>query len=62
VTEHANADLLNDPAHWRQRAQEARRIADQLHDPAAKHTMLEVAQNYEQLATIAEKRAIAGEP
>jgi hypothetical protein len=54
--------LLNDPAHWRQRAQEARRIADQLHDPAARQAMLEVSQNYEQLATIVEKRAIADEP
>jgi hypothetical protein len=54
--------LLNDPAHWRQRAQEARSIADQLHDPAAKQAMLGVAQNYDQLATIAEKRDIAGKP
>jgi hypothetical protein len=54
--------LLNDPAHWRQRAQEARRIADELHDPAAKQAMLEVARNYEQLATIAEKGPIAGAP
>jgi hypothetical protein len=53
---------FNDPAHWRQRAQEARGIADQLDDPAAKRAMLEIAQSYEQLAAIAEKRAIAGKP
>jgi hypothetical protein len=51
--------LLNDPAHWRQRAQEARSIADQLDDPAAKQTMLEIAQQYEQLANVAETRRVA---
>jgi hypothetical protein len=54
--------LLNDPAHWRRRAQEARSIADQLDDLAAKKTMLEVAQHYEQIAAIADKRAVAGSP
>jgi hypothetical protein len=51
---------LNDPAHWRQRAQEMRSIADLLEDPAAKAAMLDIAQRYEQIAAIAEERRIAG--
>jgi hypothetical protein len=54
--------LLNDPAHWRRRAQETRRIADQLDDPIAKQAMLDIAQHYEQIAAIAEKRPVAGKP
>jgi hypothetical protein len=54
--------LLNDPAHWRRRAQETRSIADRLDDPVAKQTMLEVAQHYEQIATIAETRVVADKP
>jgi hypothetical protein len=49
---------LNDPAHWGQRAQEARQIADQLDDPIAKQEMLEIAEHYEQLAAITEQRRI----
>jgi hypothetical protein len=52
--------LLNDPAHWRRRAQETRTMADQLNDPAAKQKLLEVAQHYEEIAAIAEKRSVAG--
>jgi hypothetical protein len=54
--------LLNDPVHWRRRAQEARSIADQLDDPVAKREMLEVAQHYEQIAAIAEKHPLAAKP
>jgi hypothetical protein len=50
--------IRDDPAHWRRRAQEARRLADQLDDPITKQTMLDIARSYEQLATLAEtKRA-----
>lgn len=49
---------MDDPMHWRQRAEEARRIASQLDDPAAQKTMLEIADSYDQLAALAEaKRA-----
>jgi hypothetical protein len=48
--------LKDDPAHWRRRAEEARRLARELSDPTAKATMLEIAQSYEQLAFLAEKR------
>jgi hypothetical protein len=44
---------INDPAYWRERAREARRIAEQLADAAAKQTMREVAQSYDKLAIIA---------
>ncbi|MFZ1103411.1 MAG: hypothetical protein WAN86_11310 [Hyphomicrobiaceae bacterium] len=48
--------MNDDPKHWRQLAQEARASADQLDDPDAKKTMLEIAQGYEQLAVLAEKK------
>jgi len=46
--------IANDPAHWRRRAEEARRVADQLDDPIVKKTMREIATSYERLATLAE--------
>ena len=49
--------LIDDPGHWRQRAREARSVADQLDDPKLKQTMLDIAQSYEQLAALAEKRS-----
>jgi hypothetical protein len=49
---------LNSPAHWRQRAEETRRLATQLADPVAKQTALEIARFYEQLATMAETRTL----
>jgi hypothetical protein len=54
--------LLNDPAHWRRRAQQARSVADRLNDPVAKQTKLEIAQEYEQLAAIAKTRLVADKP
>ena len=48
--------LADDPAHWQRRAEEARRIADQLDDPIAKKTMRDIALSYERLATLAEKK------
>jgi hypothetical protein len=54
--------LLNDPVHWRRRANETRRIADQFDDPVAKQKMLEVAEHYEQIAAIAERQPVAGKP
>jgi hypothetical protein len=51
------SDLLNNPESWRQRAAEARAIANGMTDPVAKRTMLGVAQSYERLAERAELRA-----
>ena len=48
--------MIDDPAHWRRHAEEARRTADQLDDPADKKTMLDIAEAYEQLATLAEAK------
>jgi hypothetical protein len=50
---------IDDPDYWRQRATESRRIADRLDDPAQQKTMLEIAEGYEQLAELAEKRRAA---
>ncbi len=50
--------LLNDPEHWRGRAEEARTIAEDIHDPEAKRMMLAIAEGYEQLAKRAEDRLL----
>jgi hypothetical protein len=47
---------INDPAYWRECAQEARRIAEKLADAVAKQTMLEIARSYENLAEITESQ------
>jgi len=47
---------INDPAYWRERAEEARRIAEQLVDAVAKDMMLDIARSYESLAKMAEER------
>jgi hypothetical protein len=48
--------LLNDPMHWRNRAEEARAQAKQLNDPEARRKMLEIADGYERIAERAEQR------
>jgi hypothetical protein len=47
---------IDDPTYWRQRSEEAQRIADRLDDPVAKKTMQEIANSYERLAVLAEMR------
>lgn len=49
-------DPLNDPEHWRDRAEEARLRAEQLGDPEARRMMLEIAAGYERIAERAEQR------
>ena len=49
---------INDPAYWRQRADEARRLSEQLTDPVAKDALQQVAASYEQLATLVAQRPI----
>ena len=51
--------LINDSAHWKRRAQEARRLAERLDDPRAKATMTEIAESYERLAEMAAKQQSA---
>ena len=45
--------IINDSSHWRRRAADAYRLADQLDDPLAKNAMLDIARSYEQLAVLA---------
>jgi hypothetical protein len=51
--------MKDDPKHWRQLAQDAREAADRLDDPVAKRTMLEIAEGYDELASILEERKTA---
>jgi len=52
-----SVSLINDPKHWRDRAKEARAIADEMKDPDAKQMMLGIARDYVRLAERAEARA-----
>ena len=47
---------INDPAYWRQRAEDARRTAGQVDDPLAKKTLLDIARSYEQLSILTQTR------
>jgi hypothetical protein len=47
--------LLDDPEYFRGRAEEARTMAEQMFDAAAKLTMLQIAESYEELAKRAER-------
>jgi HEPN domain-containing protein len=46
--ERARSMLIKDPGFWRQRAKEARRLAEQMIDEKAKHMMLSVAEECDQ--------------
>jgi rubrerythrin len=48
--------FADDPAHWRQRADEARALAEQITDRDARQMMLRIAEDYEKLAKRAEER------
>jgi cell division protease FtsH len=45
-----SARLLDDPKYWRERADEARAVAEKLADPESKRRMSEIADGYEYLA------------
>jgi hypothetical protein len=47
---------INDPALWRQRAEEVRRIAEQQHDAVSQKLLRDIADLYEQLARLVEVR------
>jgi hypothetical protein len=53
---------INDPKHWRERAEEARALAGQMTDPEAKARMLKIADDYENLAKRSEDRAAGRSP
>ena len=46
----------NDPEHWRQRAAEARALAEKMTDSEGKKFMMEIAEKYERLAARALER------
>jgi hypothetical protein len=48
--------LMNNPVHWRNRAEEARVNAEQMSDPESKRMMREIAEGYLRLAERAERR------
>jgi hypothetical protein len=46
--------------YWRERAEEARIQADQMRNPMVRKTLIEIAENYEQLAQQAERLRLTG--
>jgi hypothetical protein len=46
----SSSSLLNNPEHWRNRAGEARRIAQELDDAEQRKSMLEIAEAYDRIA------------
>jgi hypothetical protein len=49
--------VFGDPPHWRKRAKEMRKIADDMRDERSKHLMHQIADDYERLAKRVEGRA-----
>src|SRR5262244_3123456 len=47
---------INDPKYWRERAEEARTVANEMTIPDAKRRTLRIADDYEKLARRAERR------
>jgi molecular chaperone GrpE (heat shock protein) len=47
---------INDPKHWRERAEEARTVAQGIADEHSRKKLLRTAADYEELARRAEKR------
>jgi hypothetical protein len=45
-------------AYWSNKAEEARTRTDQMHDPTAKQTMLDIAASYDRMAQRAEGREV----
>jgi hypothetical protein len=54
--------MQDDPAHWRKRAQETRAEADKMGDADAKRILLEIAEAFDRLASIADQRGRRGSP
>jgi len=52
-----SASHINDPKHWRDRAEAMRALAEETADANARETMLRVAADYEKLAERAARRA-----
>jgi hypothetical protein len=54
----ARTHLLDDPAHWYDRAHEARILAERMDDAESRATMLRIAEDYVNLAGRAEQRLV----
>ena len=50
--------FINEPQHWRARAEEARILANQMNDSESKDAMLRIAEDYERLAKRADDRTM----
>ena len=53
----ASEHPINDPSHWRQRAEQMRKLAGEAKDAETKRIMMKVAADYERLAIRAEQRS-----
>jgi hypothetical protein len=54
--------FINEPDHWRARAEEMRRLANQMNDSASRDAMLRIAEDYERLVKRAEDRTVGRLP
>ena len=50
---------ISDPAHWRRRADEVRRMADLFPDAAAKRIFMDIAVAYEEVAKLVESNQLS---
>ncbi len=48
--------LLDNPKHWRDREEETRSLVELMRNPETKRRLLKVADEYQQLAELAERR------
>jgi hypothetical protein len=53
------SDLLNNAQHWRDRAEEARALAEEMRDEFSRQQMLAIAEGYDRLAKRAEERMMS---
>jgi hypothetical protein len=58
----ADRSYINDAAHWRQRAEETRALANDMKDEKLKQTMLRIAEDYARLTQWAEARIMRRPP
>jgi hypothetical protein len=54
--------FINEPDHWRARAEEARMLANQMNDSESRDAMLRIAEDYERHAKRAEDRIVGRLP
>jgi hypothetical protein len=51
------ASFINDPKHWRDRAEQMRTLAEAMKDQISREMVLRIAQDYEKLAQRAAERS-----